>query len=152
MALQICQFVANHSLAGLPANRILFLGNNPNTKCILPNNKNVLIKKIAVDCIYNQQSEVIVINYFLNLRFEHYDLRPIVSNHFRAVNNSAFDTATPIIMEFNKLNPLIECNFIAGAFDVSAIGSNNFISLGLGGLVSSNISFLITIYYENIDY
>jgi hypothetical protein len=149
MALQIAQFVANHNLTGLPANRILLLGNNTSVRMVLPNNKNVLIKKIAVDCIYNQQSAIVILDYCINVNFRFFDLQLIQPNRFTVINSTAFGSNV-ISIQLNKQNPIINLNTIAGSFDLSATGSNNFVSLGLGGTVNSNISFLITVYYENI--
>lgn len=151
MALQICQFVANVNLTGIPANRV-FLIPNPvfNQFLILPTEKNVLIKKIAVDCVYNQDGNLCVSDYTFQFFPIQYNSNIINVYNGISINNFFSDINSILI---NKKNNLQNLNILAGGLKINGFigGINGQSSIKLSNTIStinSNISFLITIYYE----
>jgi hypothetical protein len=148
MALQICSFKADYSLTGIPANRIFNPVNNSSTRFILPLNKNVKIKKIALDVVYNSNGEICVLDYSLGIQFRQFNnqLLPILNPILLNGSQLGFNSFSVFL---NKKNPFIDVNFEAGDFIIQSAGRGNLIQLSNNGIILSNISFLITIYYEN---
>lgn len=147
MALQIAQWNLELTLTGIPANRAYsFVGSN--SSLILPTNKNVLIKKIALDAVYNNSGDIILLDYQLRFAYINIDDSVLLAN--RAITQTGLTSISSIPIILNKSNPIINSNVYAGGL----IFSNNINllnSLILNNSISaltSTVSFLITIYYE----
>jgi hypothetical protein len=82
----------------------------------------------------------------------------------RQFNNQLISINNPILINgsgsvglnqysifLNKKNSFINTKIIAGELILSSAGTGNLINLSSSGIIGSNISFLISIYYENID-
>lgn len=151
MALEICQFVATVNLSGIPANRVLNIPNPVNAQSLLlPTNKNVLIKKIAVDCVYNQSGDLCISDYTLQFFPIQFNTNIINVNNGIIINNFFIDTNGILI---NKKNNIANLSILGAGLKLNLFtsGSNPQSSLVLSNTTSpitSNASFLITLYYE----
>jgi hypothetical protein len=144
-------------IARFECNRIITSQNNSftsgNNDIILPLNKNVLIKKVIVNCVFNRANSGIIINdWFLNLQLLSFtnninsNDRPILIN---PTNNSTIPGSN--VISLNKNNPFQNLNEIFGGFRLSsAIGLSNFYTLNNNTfLVNDSLNFNISIYYDN---
>jgi hypothetical protein len=151
MALQICSFKADYSLSGIPANRIFAPVQNTSTRFIFPLNKNVLIKKISLNCIYNAQGEIAILDYGLCLNLRQFNNQLISIDNPIFINGVGSVALNPYSIFLNKKNSFINTKIIAGELIINSAGTGSLINLSSSGIIGSNISFLISIYYENIN-
>ena len=150
MALKICQFVANYSLSGIPLNRAV-APQGPNSNLIIPLGKNVIIKKISVDCIYNQGGDLLVFDYQLGFFFIDFKGDIIRPNHVNIINRPStggFDLNN-IGLSINKYNPVQNYFVKAGGIRITNYFDrfNKIVLSNTTSAILSNISFLISIYY-----
>jgi hypothetical protein len=150
MAYKICQFVANYSLVGFPANQTIAPA-GPNSDLMLPVLENVSIKKIAVDAVYNQSGDVLVIDYALQFAFLDVSRQLIRSENISVINftSGGANNRANVFTTIYKSNP-IQNYFIKGAglrFVIFNDRSNKIVLNNSGSPLSSNISFLISVYY-----
>jgi hypothetical protein len=147
MALQIAQYNLELTLTGIPANReYSFVGSN--SYLILPTDKNVLIKKISLDAVYNNSGDIVLIDYQLRFLYINQDNISLSAN--KAIITTGLLPAVTIPFLLNKSNPIINSNVIAGGLlfqnninQLSSLILNNSTSA-----LTSTVSFLVTIYYE----
>jgi hypothetical protein len=151
MALQICQFVATVNLSGIPANRVFAIPNPVNSQSLLlPTNKNVLIKKISVDCVYNQSGDLCISDYTLQFFPIQFNTNIINVNNGINVNNFFLDINGILI---NKKNNMANLNILAAGLKLNLFSSNfplqsSLVLSNTTSPITSNASFLITFYYE----
>jgi hypothetical protein len=152
MALQIVQWNLQYDLSGVsPTGTKGFSFVGGNQSFILPTNKDVLIKKIALDCIYNNSGNDVVKYYSLNFRIYHFNNIGKTNNDYILINpiSSATNETTPLI-ELNKSNPIKSINSFFGGLhtDPNTIRSNTLIFNNTSNALTS-VSFLLSLYYEN---
>jgi hypothetical protein len=151
MPYKICQFNLTHSLLGIPANRA-FNPTGIDSVFIFPEGKNVIIKKICLDCVYNQSGDLLIKDYSLGIYFFNYnDIQ--ISNFNPIVINPNNITQIPNISAFlNKQNTFLDCDIIAGGFSMTGTNrrSNKIVLSNTITPITSNISYLLTVYYENM--
>jgi hypothetical protein len=148
MALQIAQWNLTLNLTGIPANRA-YSPVGSNSSLILPTQKNVLVKKIGLDSIYNQPGDICIIDYtllFNELWFNGTDKivdKPLTTT---GLTNTEF-----IQYPLSKKIPIINVNRIFGGllFTNSVFSRNNIILNNSSSAINSTLSFLLSIYYEN---
>jgi hypothetical protein len=152
MALQIAQWNLQYDLSSVSptgSKALSFIGGNQSI--ILPTNKDVLVKKIALHCIYNQSGDDVVNYYSLNFRPYHYNNLPIINNNYILINPLfSANTNIPPIIELNKNNPIKNINcYFAGLHTVNNSTYSNTLIFNQTTNPLTNASFLLSIYYEN---
>lgn len=148
MALEICQWNLSLSLSGIPLNRAYSPTGPtaPATTLILPNNKDQLVKYVAVDCIYNQQGDILINDYELHIILFHF-------NNIQIRNNLFFPpptTLSTIQMTLNKSNPIIKVNEYLGGLIIanSTVFRNKIVLNNSTNPINSTVSFILSMYYD----
>jgi hypothetical protein len=147
MALQIAQWNLTLTLTGIPANRAYsFVGSN--SSLILPTDKNFLIKKIALDAVYNNSGDIVLIDYQLKFTYINRDNIELSADKPIITTNLIPMVVTTFLL--NKSNPIINSNVIAGGllFENNINQLNSFILNNSTSALTSTVSFLVSIYYE----
>lgn len=146
MALQIAQWNLNFNAIGFPANRAASIEGS-NSSLILPIDKNVLIKKISLDCVYNTQGNIVILDF--DLFFELLNINNISTRSNSPLVTSGFISNNLFSININKSNPIINFNEYGNGilFTNYSTVRNKIILNNTANPITSNISFLISIYY-----
>jgi hypothetical protein len=151
MAYQILQFNIQNNLSTIPLNRA-FSPAGSNSNLIFPNEKEVLIKKICLDCVYNQSGDILIEYYSLIFSFINNSNVEKRNDFARIINPTleGFNFNSQLI-ELNKYNPIKDVNYIAkGLRFINASFIRNSIVLNQSiNPINSTLNFLLSIYYEN---
>lgn len=144
MALQIAQWNLQLTLTGIPANRA-YSPIGPNTRLILPTERNVLVRKITVDAIYNNSGDIIINDYNINFFLIHKNIE-IFRNNFFVQNTSVNE----IIISINKKNPVYILNEYIGGINILSSNTyrNQLILNNSLSPLNNTVSFLLTMYYD----
>jgi hypothetical protein len=155
MAYEIVQFVATHNLSGITPDRYyspgVIVGNTNQMR--LPVEKNVLIKKIAVDCVINRDGDLAVSDYSIQLGILQFD-QYFGNNNLTIVNpTSLANNLNHQTIYLNKKNPFINTHFFGyGLFLDHLTGTARGNIIGLSNIITPlagvTVSFLISVYYE----
>jgi hypothetical protein len=152
MALEIAQWNLQYDLSAVsPTGTKGFSFVGGNQSFILPTNKDVLIKKIALDCIYNNSGNDVVQYYSLNFRIYHFNNIAKSNNDYILINpvNNPLNEQSPLI-ELNKNNPIKSINSFFGGLHTlnNSVYANTLIFNNTSNALTS-VSFLLSIFYEN---
>jgi hypothetical protein len=152
MALQIAQWNLQYDCSSISPTgnkAVSILGPTGGLDLVLPVDKDVLIKKISVDCIYNTPGNDILKYYSIFFRKLHRDRALIENDRFILINPSVSPLNLRQFLSLDKNQPVKNVNEFFGGlrimnnvFDTSSLIFNQTTN----NLTS--VSFLISIYYE----
>jgi hypothetical protein len=151
MALQIAQWNLQYDCSSISptGNKAVSISgpNNP-LDLILPVDKDVLIKKIAVDCIYNNAGNDVIKYYSIFFRKLHKDRILLENDRFILVNPLSAQTSRTFL-SLDKNQPVKNVNeFFGGLRLVSNVLDNSSLIFNNTTNNLTSVSFLISIYYE----
>lgn len=151
MALQICHWIANYNQASIPASRV-FAPITASPALLFPTQSNVLIKSISVNCVMNQNTDLVINDFALQLAFIQKVNASFVVPNQAILINASYVNLGQIITVINKKNQNINVDFVAGGFGFQAFVNCNKLALSNSStLLNTPVSFLISAYYEKIN-
>jgi hypothetical protein len=147
MALQICQWDINYNVSSVSGNNAVSILPQ-NQSLILPTDQNVLVKKICLDCIYNNPGNDIIKFYSLAFALANKDNVFINNENYNILNAFNVGSNTRPFIELNKNNPIKNLNMKIGGLRLV----NNFFDTGSlifnqTGNPLTSVSFLLSVYY-----
>lgn len=148
MALQIAQWNLNLGLSTIPTNR-QFNVVGSDSILLLPTNKNVLIKYIALDSIYNQSGDICIKDFTLNFSFFNFNNIQYEANN--PIVSTGLNSQSNFYISLNKQNPFKTINKIFGGlnfFNSNTI-RNSIVLNNSSNPINSTATFLLSIYYAS---
>jgi hypothetical protein len=150
MSYKICQFVVNYSLSSFPATRVQSFS-APTIDLLLPEEKNMFVKKIAIDAVLNTSGNIIIENYSFNFILLNKNNTINQNNNVRVINPTLLTGSNnDIYFELNKYNPCKNINNFFGGIRLQTnnqLGNILILNDTITPLSNYVASFLITFYY-----